>query len=154
MVNYKRRGCRRRPRRQLTGDIPFQRPSRLSVRTTFKSKANIPTRLDLKADKTEARKEKKHLDQVLMQEPPSQRLLCMDFFLEHLNLRISTMHLGITWSSHVFRMWLVHDYLSIHSANNGMISHLTHIWHSAEPNKGAHKRQYLCYFQKTTHCLC
>ena len=49
----RKRGAR--PKRQLTGDIPFQRPNRLSVRTTFRSRANMPTRLDLKADETETR---------------------------------------------------------------------------------------------------
>lgn len=132
---------------------PFPKAQQTLCANHIQEQSQHPNASGSEGRQNRGKEGKKHLDQVLMQEPPSQRLLCMDFFLEHLNLRISTMHLGITWSSHVFRMWLVHDYLSIHSANNGMISHLTHIWHSAEPNKGAHKRQYLCYFQKTTHCL-
>lgn len=69
-----------RPKRQLTGDIPFQRPRMLSVRTTFKSTASIPTRPDLKADKMEAGKKtknKKHLDPVVIKVLPIRKLLGM-----------------------------------------------------------------------------
>lgn len=61
-MDEKWKGSKTRPKRQLTGDIPFQRPKRLSVRTTIESIANIPTRLDLKADKMDEGV-KDHLDQ-------------------------------------------------------------------------------------------
>lgn len=54
--------------RQLTGDIPFQRPRRLSVRTTFKNTANIPTRLGL--GETNQTGEKRNLLDVLIADLP------------------------------------------------------------------------------------
>lgn len=88
-----------RPKRQLTGDIPFQRPNGLSVRTTFRSRANMPTRLDLKADKVEGRKERSLRLRPCERTPRSKTSL-YGLFLQHFT--VSARHLGVTLSSYAF----------------------------------------------------
>ena len=80
MAGYYSKGCERRPKTQLTGDIPFQRPRMLSVRTTFKRRASIPTRLDLKADRTETQKKKNDLDPHPRKRAPHPKTALRDFF--------------------------------------------------------------------------
>lgn len=66
-----------------SGDIPFQRPRRLSVRTTFKNTANIPTRLGPRSEGCRACRRvlrrskgwKRSVEQVPLMEPQRKALI-------------------------------------------------------------------------------